>query len=63
MTQKELLYIEDAIGHESNIIAMCELTIESLDDEDLALFLKQEVKGHKQMKDKLVKMLEAKSNE
>ena len=63
MTEKELLYVEDAIGHETNIIAMCELTIGSLEDEKLVSFLEKEVKGHKTMKDKLMKMLEVKANE
>ena len=39
MTQKELLYIEDAIGHENTIIDVCQHTIDTLDDEKLISFL------------------------
>ena len=35
MTQKELLYLEDAIGHEQNIISIIEEKIEKLVDEKL----------------------------
>ena len=34
MTQKELSYVEDAIGHEQNIIAIGEYSIELLEDKD-----------------------------
>ncbi len=63
MTQKELLYIEDAIGHESNIIAICEDIISKLKDESLISFLESEVKRHKSMKKKLMNMLEVKCDE
>jgi hypothetical protein len=63
MTQKELLYIEDAIGHESNIIAICEDIISKLKDESLINFLESEVKKHKSMKKKLMNMLEVKCDE
>ena len=32
MTQKELLYVEDAIGHEKNIISICNETLNCLED-------------------------------
>ena len=63
MTQKELLYIEDAIGHEQNIISICEDTINNLEDSNLVSFMKNEVKKHTSTKEKLTKILEAKSNE
>lgn len=63
MTQKELLYIEDAIGHETNIIAICEDTLNNLQDDDLVAFLNKEIKKHVSMKDKLMKVLEDKVNE
>ena len=62
MTQKELLYVEDAIGHENIIIKVCQNTIENLDDEKLISFLENELKGHKSMKEKLIEMLEEKAN-
>ncbi len=63
MTQKELLYLEDAIGHETNIISICEESINCLQDKTLISFLKKEVKKHAAMKSRLMNMLEAKSNE
>ena len=63
MTQKELLYVEDAIGHEQNIISICEDTINNLNDKDLITFMKNEIKKHITTKDKLLKTLEDKSNE
>lgn len=63
MTQKELLYIEDAIGHEENIISVCNETLNYLEDEALVSFLSKEVKKHMTMKEKLLKVLEDKANE
>ena len=63
MTQKELLYIEDAIGHECNIIAICEDIISKLENMDLVNFLETETKKHKSMKKKLMSMLEVKCDE
>ena len=63
MTQKELLYFEDAIGHEENIIAICNETINYLQDKSLISFLRKEVKKHMTMKTKLMNMLEDKANE
>lgn len=63
MTQKELLYVEDAIGHEQNIIAYCQDAISTLEDETLVSFLEKEVKKHENMAKKLLTMLEEKSNE
>ena len=63
MTQKELLYMEDAIGHEANIINICKETINLLDNEDLVSFLNCELEKHISMKEELMNMLEVKSNE
>lgn len=63
MTQKELLYLEDAIGHEGNIIKICEESIKSLEDENLISFLENELKMHVSMEEKLMAELEVKSNE
>lgn len=63
MTQKELLYIEDAIGHEKNIMSICEDIVNNLEDEDLISFMKSEIKSHQKMEKKLKDMLEKKSNE
>lgn len=63
MTQKELLYVEDAIGHEANIISICEESIKNLQNEELISFLESEVEIHKQTKEKLLSLLEEKVNE
>ncbi len=63
MTQKELLYVEDAIGHEKNMIAICKETVRCLQDEKLKSFLEKEIKKHEKMQEKLLNMLEVKANE
>ncbi|MBE6161522.1 MAG: hypothetical protein E7158_04830 [Firmicutes bacterium] len=63
MTQKELLYVEDAIGHEQNIIDICNETKNMLTDESLISFIEKELKKHTTMYEKLIKCLEDKSNE
>ena len=63
MTQKELLYIEDAIGHEKTIIDVASETLNYLDDENLKTFLSQELEIHKNTKQRLMDTLEAKANE
>ena len=63
MTQKELLYIEDAIGHEKSIIKICNDAINNLSDEKLISFMKNEIKKHETTINKLIDMLEDKCNE
>ena len=63
MTQKELNYIEDAIGHEQNIIKILEFTKETIQDENLKTFIENEYNIHTSMKDYLLNMLEGKTNE
>ncbi len=63
MTQKELLYMEDAIGHENSLISILEDTIDNLISRDLVNFLKDELKKHKAAKEKLMIILEELSNE
>ena len=54
MTEKELLYIEDAIGHEQNIISICNESLNMLDDEKLISFIKNEIKHHKKIEESLI---------
>ena len=61
MTQKELLYVEDAIGHENSIITICDETSCYLEDETLIAFMKNEMKKHCTMKEKLMNLLEDKA--
>ncbi len=63
MTQKELSYVEDAIGHETNIITIVENITKNLQDEDLVSFMEEEIKTHISIKEKLISLLEEKSNE
>ena len=63
MTQKELAYVEDAIGHETNIIDICNETLNMLEDENLMSFIRKEIKKHENMKEKLLNVLEVKCDE
>ena len=63
MTQKELLYMEDAIGHETNLIDICTYTIEMLEDKNLKSFMKNQLKKHQNLKQKLMNVLEELTNE
>ena len=63
MTQKELLYLEDAIGHESNIIKIIDNTVNELSNEDLIDFMNKENSLHKERKEKLMNLLKEKVNE
>ena len=63
MTQKELSYVEDAIGHETNIISIATDISEKLEDEELVSFMEEQIENHISMKDKLMTLLEEKANE
>ena len=63
MTQKELAYIEDAIGHETTIISLIEEASQSLENEDLVSFMETDLEKHKSMKERLLSLLEEKVNE
>ena len=63
MTQKELLYLEDAISHEGSIISIINHSIDSLDDDNLISFFKEELDNHVQIKNELMNMLGGKANE
>lgn len=62
MTQKELLYVEDAVGHETNIIKILQETIKNIQDEKLISFLENKLETHVSMKQKLINKLEEKAN-
>ena len=63
MTQKELSYVEDAIGHETNIIKICQNIINSLSDQEIVSFINQEIEKHEARKERLMNILEVKTNE
>ena len=59
MTQKELLYLEDAYNHEKYIIDIYNnLEMEVVED-----FMTKELKRHEIMKNKIKKLLEMKAND
>ena len=63
MTQKELLYLEDAIGHEKNIIEICKDIKDNLEDDNLVSFMEKEIEEHTTTESNLLNILEVKSNE
>ena len=63
MTQKELLYYEDAIGHEGNVISILTGNMDTLEDEDLRNFFESEIEIHQNIKEKLMNLLKEKVNE
>lgn len=63
MTQKELLYIEDAISHEKVIKANIVDYINCIQDTELIDFMKKELKIHEKQEKDLIKLLESESNE
>lgn len=62
MTQKELLYFEDAIGHEGNIIEILKESINNLEDERLIEFMNSELTVHNTLKEDLMSKLGEKAN-
>jgi hypothetical protein len=46
MSPKELLYIEDALGHEKQIKATCQSSKEQLQDQALASFVQDVAERH-----------------
>ena len=62
MTQKELLYMEDAIGHEKNLATLMENFSNSLNDKNLASFLKKQAKRHNRLEKKLIEIMEVITN-
>lgn len=63
MTQKELLYMEDAINHEQSIISICNDLINNLKDDNLISFIKKEIRKHTTMYELLIQTMEDSINE
>ena len=63
MTQKELLYMEDAIGHEQNLETIFNNSSNELEDKNLSTFVKKLAKKHHNLSDKLLKVMEDLANE
>ncbi len=58
MTNKELLYMEDAIKHETNLMDICDFILQNLDDKNLITFMKNQRKKHENLKQKLLNTME-----
>ncbi|MBR2833407.1 MAG: hypothetical protein IKE75_03130 [Bacilli bacterium] len=63
MTEKELLYVDDAVSHEKSIINILEGSIKSLENEDLVSFMENEKDIHISTLDKLMSTLKEEANE
>ena len=63
MTQKELAYLEDAIGHETSIINILNETSKNLVDDQLIAFVQSEMDEHASQKQQLMNLLEEKAHE
>ena len=62
MTQKELAYFEDAIGHVGNIIQIINESMKNLEDEKLISFMQNELNVHNNLKETLMSKLKEKAN-
>lgn len=49
MSPKELLYVEDALGHEKILKAQCQNAISELTDPELKGFVQQMMNDHQQL--------------
>ncbi|MBR5369804.1 MAG: hypothetical protein IK137_00705 [Bacilli bacterium] len=63
MTQKELLYVEDAISHEDIIISNIKDYINCLEESEIVDFYQKELKTHEKIKKDLFNLLEDESND
>ena len=58
--QKELLYLSDAVGHETSIIEILNESLKNLDDDRLVTFLEEEITKHESIKEGLKELMEDK---
>ncbi len=49
MSPKELLYIEDALGHENILKCQCQEATQNIQDTDLKQYVQQLVNKHQQL--------------
>ena len=63
MTQKELLYVEDAVHHEQSMMCYLNFCISIVEEESLVSFFEHELKKHEALEQKLLNLLEVKSHE
>ena len=63
MTQKDLLYLEDAYTHQENLIKIWKFYTEIILDEELVEFINGQIDKLTKSKDKIMKLLEETKNE
>ena len=63
MTQKELAYVEDAIGHEKTMIEICNTALKNLKTKELREFMQEELSNHEELYNDLITYLEGQANE
>ncbi|MBR3209059.1 MAG: hypothetical protein IKF82_02205 [Bacilli bacterium] len=63
MTQKELLYLEDAVNHEKSIIQILKETKKNLEDENLINYAENEILLHEETEENLLNLMEVKASE
>ena len=57
MSPKELLYIEDALGHEQFLKTTCQETVQKLQDEELRGFVNQMYQKHQELFSQLYQLI------
>lgn len=63
MTQKELLYLEDAVNHEKSIIEILKEMANSLEEESLINYIENEILLHEETEENLLNLMEVKASE
>ena len=57
MSPKELLYIEDALGHEKFLKSQCQQAVTNLTDPDLKNFVNQMLQKHTEIFDRFYQLV------
>lgn len=57
MTSKELLYVEDALGHEKYLQAQCKATAQQLQDPELKQYVEELEQKHAQIYQSMYQLL------
>ena len=63
MTNKELLYVEDAVNHEISVISYLESQLDNLNDESIIEYFNEEINVHDKYLKELLGKMEALINE
>ena len=63
MTQKELLYLEDACKHEEILLDVLDDALNNLNDDSFIEFIQTEISIHQRLFDNLNQLLEDNANE